>query len=100
MKVLVTGGAGFVGSHLAEYFAKNRGEFAVFDNLSRVEIRRKGVGIRLQLELPKEQLCPHLRAREVFASRADTVRGSLAWKMGSKAWKVARRHTWEIYAEE
>ena len=44
MKVLVTGGAGFVGSHVAEYYTKRESEVIVFDNLSRVEILGKGVG--------------------------------------------------------
>jgi CDP-paratose 2-epimerase len=38
MKVLVTGGAGFVGSHVSEYYAKKGDEVIVFDNLSRGEI--------------------------------------------------------------
>jgi len=38
MKILVTGGAGFIGSHAAEYYAKNGGEVTVLDNLSRAEI--------------------------------------------------------------
>jgi len=37
VKVLITGGAGFVGSHAAEYYAK-RGEVTVLDNLSRAEV--------------------------------------------------------------
>jgi CDP-paratose 2-epimerase len=44
MKLLVTGGAGFVGSHVAEYYAKRGSEVLVFDNLSRVEILGKSVG--------------------------------------------------------
>lgn len=43
MKVLVTGGAGFVGSHVAEYYAKGS-EVLVFDNLSRAEILGKSTG--------------------------------------------------------
>lgn len=35
MKVLITGGAGFVGSHVAEYYARKGGEVIIFDNLSR-----------------------------------------------------------------
>ncbi len=35
MKILVTGGAGFVGSHVAEYYAKKGDEVVIFDNLSR-----------------------------------------------------------------
>jgi len=38
MKILVTGGAGFVGSHVAEYYARNDCEVLVFDNLSRAEL--------------------------------------------------------------
>jgi CDP-paratose 2-epimerase len=44
VKVLVTGGAGFVGSHVAEYYANRGSEVIVFDNLSRVEILGKSVG--------------------------------------------------------
>jgi len=35
--VLVTGGAGFVGSHAAEYYAKKGSDVTVLDNLSRVD---------------------------------------------------------------
>ena len=38
MKILVTGGAGFVGSHVAEYYAKKGNEVVVFDNISRAEL--------------------------------------------------------------
>jgi len=38
MKILVTGGAGFVGSHVAEYYATRNEEVIVFDNLSRAEL--------------------------------------------------------------
>jgi len=35
LKVLVTGGSGFIGSHVAERFTKQGNEVVVFDNLSR-----------------------------------------------------------------
>lgn len=38
MKILVTGGAGFVGSHVAEYYANKGDEIVIFDNLSRAEL--------------------------------------------------------------
>lgn len=38
MKILVTGGAGFVGSHTAEYYARKNEEVVVFDNLSRARL--------------------------------------------------------------
>jgi CDP-paratose 2-epimerase len=36
-RILVTGGAGFVGSHAAEYYAKRGKEVTILDNLSRVD---------------------------------------------------------------
>ena len=33
MKILITGGAGFIGSHLAEYFTEQNNEVFVLDNL-------------------------------------------------------------------
>ncbi|MCW4052463.1 MAG: GDP-mannose 4,6-dehydratase [Candidatus Bathyarchaeota archaeon] len=41
MKVLVTGGAGFVGSHIAEFYARNGNEVKVIDNFSRGETLAK-----------------------------------------------------------
>jgi len=38
MKVLVTGGAGFVGSHAAEYYANAGDDVVVYDNLSRAKL--------------------------------------------------------------
>jgi len=35
MRVLVTGGAGLIGSHTAEYYAKKGNEVIVLDNLMR-----------------------------------------------------------------
>jgi nucleoside-diphosphate-sugar epimerase len=52
-KVLVTGGAGFVGSHVAEYYAKRGEEVVVLDDLSRTRVLGRVVGDPLlqQLEL-------------------------------------------------
>jgi CDP-paratose 2-epimerase len=44
MRVLITGGAGFIGSHVAEYYAIKGEEVVVLDNLSRTEILGKVVG--------------------------------------------------------
>lgn len=38
MKVLVTGGAGFVGSHAAEFYANGGHDVVVYDNLSRAKL--------------------------------------------------------------
>jgi len=40
-RILVTGGAGFVGSHVAEYYAENGKEVTVLDNFGRVEMLEK-----------------------------------------------------------
>jgi len=41
VKILVTGGAGFVGSHVAEYFARRSDEVVVLDNVSRARTLTK-----------------------------------------------------------
>jgi len=41
MKILVAGGAGFVGSHVAEHYAKKKNEVIVFDNLCRAKLLNK-----------------------------------------------------------
>ena len=41
MKILVAGGAGFVGSHVAEHYAKQKNEVIVFDNLCRAKLLNK-----------------------------------------------------------
>lgn len=38
MKVLVTGGAGFIGLHIAEYYAQHGEVITVFDNLPPAKI--------------------------------------------------------------
>lgn len=43
MKIVITGGAGFIGSHLAEFYAKQGNEVVVFDNLSRAELLKKSI---------------------------------------------------------
>ncbi len=41
MKILVTGGAGFIGSHVAEFYAKRGDEVTVIDNLSRPALLKR-----------------------------------------------------------
>ena len=43
MKILVTGGAGFVGSHVVEYYAKKGDDVVCFDNLSRGQLLGKSI---------------------------------------------------------
>ena len=44
VKILVTGGLGFIGSHIAEHYARKGDEVVVFDNLSRTKVLGKKVG--------------------------------------------------------
>ncbi len=43
MKILVTGGAGFIGSHVAEFYAKRCDEVTVIDNLSRPALLKREI---------------------------------------------------------
>lgn len=43
MKILVTGGAGFVGSHVAEYYASKGNEVTVLDNFSRSDLLKRKI---------------------------------------------------------
>lgn len=42
MKVLVTGAAGFAGSHVCEYYKKQGAQVIAYDNLTKFELRRTG----------------------------------------------------------
>jgi CDP-paratose 2-epimerase len=42
MRILITGGAGFIGSHVAEFYTRKGSNIIVFDNLLRVQLLGKG----------------------------------------------------------
>lgn len=42
MKLLVTGGCGFAGSHVCEYYKKHGAKVIAYDNLTKFELRRTG----------------------------------------------------------
>lgn len=42
MKVLVTGGCGFAGTHVCEYYKKQGAKVIAYDNLTKFELRRTG----------------------------------------------------------
>jgi len=52
-KILVTGGAGFVGSHVAEYFSRKGYEVIAIDNLKRGEILGKNISLDYNIEFLK-----------------------------------------------
>ena len=45
MKVLVTGGCGFLGSHVAEYYHNNGDEVVILDNMTKQELIRTGYNL-------------------------------------------------------
>lgn len=44
LKILVTGGAGFIGSHVSEFYAQKEKEVIIFDNFSRERLLKKNIG--------------------------------------------------------
>jgi len=52
-KLLITGGAGFIGSHAAEYFSNIGYEVVVLDNLKRGEILGKNISLEYNIEFLK-----------------------------------------------
>jgi CDP-paratose 2-epimerase len=78
MKILVTGGAGFIGSHLAEYYAKQGHEIVVLDNLSRPQLLKKEIkNVDYNLKYLKQfsNITPILgdvtKQQDVFAAAKD-----------------------------
>jgi len=54
MNILVTGGAGFIGSHISEFYAKKGYNVTILDNLSREKILGKSSGYLYNLKYLKE----------------------------------------------
>jgi CDP-paratose 2-epimerase len=44
-KVLVTGGCGFLGSHVCEYYIKQGDKVVAYDNMTKNELKRKGFAV-------------------------------------------------------
>jgi len=55
-KILITGGAGFIGSNLADHFLKKGNEIIIFDNLS-----RPGGGPKINLKMLQAKNNPRLK---------------------------------------
>jgi len=43
MKVLVTGGCGFLGSHVCEFYAAKGAQVVAYDNMTKHELERTGL---------------------------------------------------------
>lgn len=98
MRILVTGGAGFIGSHVAEAYLKAGHEVAVWDNLTTGRRQNVPAGVQFsQLDLAGESLADamasirpeaishHAAQADVRQSVADPVRDARINVVGSIA---------------
>jgi len=67
MKVLVTGGCGFLGSHVCELFKEKGWEVVAYDNLSKHELIRTGYNI----EATRDYNLNFLRSLGILVQKAD-----------------------------
>ena len=45
MRVFVTGGCGFLGSHVCEYYINKGAEVISYDNMTKYELKRTGFAV-------------------------------------------------------
>lgn len=62
MRIIVTGGAGFIGSHVVDELIKRGHEVIIIDNLS----AGKEENINLKADFYKEDLCNYEKIKEIF----------------------------------
>ena len=67
MKVLVTGGCGFLGSHVCEYYMQKGDEVISYDNMTKHELKRTG----LAAEAARDYNWDYLKSIGVKLVRAD-----------------------------
>jgi len=67
MKVLVTGGCGFLGSHVCEFYAKKGDEVVSYDNMTKHELERTGFAT----EVARNYSWDYLRSLGVKMVEAD-----------------------------
>ncbi len=73
MKALITGGAGFIGSHLAEQLLKNGHKVAVIDNLSTGSLKNiEGFKGNSQFDFVQGDICD-VGLMEKLTEQSDVV---------------------------
>lgn len=98
MKVLVTGGCGFVGTHTCEYYKKNGAKVVAYDNLTKFELRRTGystAGARfhnldylksIKVDIAKEDIRDR-KTLESYAKKADFIIHTAAQPAMTISWE-------------
>lgn len=98
MKVLVTGGAGFAGSHICEHYKKNGAKVVAFDNLTKFELRRTGYSTekarfhnvdflkKIGVEIVKEDIVDREKL-EFSAKKADYIIHTAAQPAMTISWE-------------
>ncbi|MCL5410983.1 MAG: NAD-dependent epimerase/dehydratase family protein [Patescibacteria group bacterium] len=98
MKVLVTGGCGFAGSHTCEYYAKKGAKVIAYDNLTKFELRRTGYSTesarfhnvryleKLGVEIVKEDI-RDMEKLEKHAKNADFIVHTAAQPAMTISWE-------------
>ena len=71
MKLVVTGGAGFIGSHIVKYLVKNDHDVIVVDNLYRGKIENLKE-VKNEIDFLKIDICDHEKMRSIIKN-ADGV---------------------------
>ena len=67
MRVLVTGGCGFLGSHICEFYRKKGAQVVSFDNMTKYELKRTG----FQAEVARDYNWDYLQDLGVEMVKAD-----------------------------
>lgn len=98
MKVLVTGGCGFLGSHVCEYYIREGHQVISYDNMTKNELKRTGFAVeasrnynwdflkRMGVELVKadirneEQILDHARGCDYIIHTAAQPAMTISWE--------------------
>lgn len=86
MKILITGGAGFIGSHLTDHLLKENNQVLVIDNYSTG--RRENLPSHPQLQIIEGSISDELLLRKLFSDfKPDTVIHCAAAYKDPNAWE-------------
>jgi CDP-paratose 2-epimerase len=76
MRILVTGGCGFIGSHICEFYAERGDDVLAFDNLTKHELRRTGYDV----QAARQHILGFLRQFGVKIAQADIRNEDELWR--------------------